>query len=158
MNAMNIKVTIHHVETHRRSLTTRCPSVVPRPIPLHHRAATLASIVSLWLLAAAGTSTGTTTSSSFAPSAVTKLSAVTVTIRNYAFLPRNFTANPGATVTVRNEDQAIHTLTADNRAFNTGNVTDDLPVTFTVPTQPGKYPFHCLHHAYMTGILTVSSS
>lgn len=50
----------------------------------------------------------------------------------------------------------IHTLTADNQAFNTGNVTDGLPTTFTTPTQPGKYPFHCIHHRYMTGVLTVS--
>lgn len=59
-------------------------------------------------------------------------------------------------MTVRNEDQALHTVTADNRAFNTGNVTRGLPATFTAPTQRGAYPFHCLFHPYMTGSLTVT--
>ena len=32
----------------------------------------------------------------------------------------------------------------------------EMPSTFQAPTQPGRYPFHCFHHPYMTGILTVS--
>jgi plastocyanin len=91
-----------------------------------------------------------------APGAVQPVAAVTLVVRNYGFLPENFTVPPGATVTVRNEDQAIHTVTADNRAFNTGNVSRGVAATFTAPTQPGTYPYHCMFHNYMTGILTVS--
>lgn len=90
------------------------------------------------------------------PAAVNPASAVTVEIKNFTYMPRYFTVPPGATVTVRNDDQVIHTLTADDKAFNTGNVTQGLPATFQAPMQPGKYPFHCIHHPYMTGILTVS--
>lgn len=84
------------------------------------------------------------------------MSAITVVIKNFAYLPANFTVTRGATVTIRNEDQVIHTFTADNQAFNTGNVAQGLPATFQAPTQPGKYPYHCFHHPYMTGVLTVS--
>jgi hypothetical protein len=31
-----------------------------------------------------------------------------------------------------------------------------LPASFQAPTKPGKYAFHCFHHPYMTGVLTVS--
>jgi plastocyanin len=86
------------------------------------------------------------------------MSAITVVIKNFAYIPANFTVTPGATVTVRNEDQVIHTLTADNQAFNTGNVTQGLPATFQAPMQSGRYPFHCFLHSYMTGVLTVSQS
>jgi plastocyanin len=87
---------------------------------------------------------------------VTPASAITVTIKNFAYHPANFTTSPGATITVTNEDQVIHTLTADNQAFNTGNVTNGAPVTFTAPTQPGTYPFHDLFGSFITGVLTVS--
>ena len=90
------------------------------------------------------------------PSPAKPIAAITVTIRHFAYIPDHFTVNPGATVTVKNEDQVIHTLTADNGAFNTGNVADGIPATFTAPTKPGRYPFHCIHHRYMTGVLTVS--
>lgn len=87
---------------------------------------------------------------------VNQAAAITVDIKNFAYLPRYFTVAPGATVTVRNDDQVIHTVTADNGAFNTGNVAQGLPASFQAPTKPGKYAFHCFHHPYMTGILTVS--
>lgn len=77
-------------------------------------------------------------------------------IKNFTYTPRNFTVPPGATVAVRNDDQVIHTITADDGSFNTGNVAQGVPTTFQAPAKPGKYAFHCFHHPYMTGILTVS--
>jgi plastocyanin len=121
----------------------------------HHRATALATVVFALLLVTCGSST-TKTSSSAPAVSVTLTSAITVVIKNFGYMPANFTVPPGATVTVRNEDKGIHTITADNMAFNTGNVPQGLPATFTAPTQPGRYPFHCYLHNYMTGILTVS--
>ncbi|MGH3824904.1 MAG: cupredoxin domain-containing protein [Pseudonocardiaceae bacterium] len=88
--------------------------------------------------------------------AVETAAQVMVVIKNFGFVPTNFTVPPGATVTVRNDDLAIHTITADNGVFNTGNVSRGNTTTFTAPTQRGTYPFHCLFHNYMTGSLTVS--
>jgi plastocyanin len=122
----------------------------------HHRAAAAlaAVIVAVFLVLCTGNSD--TTSAPFTPAALVQpVSALTVTIKNFAFMPAHFTVPPGATITVSNEDNVIHTLTANNGAFNTGNVLRSQPVTFTAPTQPGSYPFHCLRHPYMTGALTV---
>lgn len=77
-------------------------------------------------------------------------------IKNYTYIPASITVPPGATVTVRNEDLAIHTVTADNRAFNTGNVSRGVTTTLTAPMQRGTYSFHCLFHNYMGGNLIVS--
>jgi plastocyanin len=97
-----------------------------------------------------------TMSPNAAAPAVNTVAATTVEIKNFTYTPRYFTVPPGATVAVRNDDQVIHTITADNYAFNTGNVAQGVPTTFQAPTKPGKYGFHCFHHPYMTGILTVS--
>jgi plastocyanin len=61
---------------------------------------------------------------------------------------------PGATITVTNEDIEAHTVTAD-----TGNAFDAIikvgTGTFTAPTKPGTYPYHCIFHGNMKGTLTV---
>ena len=120
-----------------------------------HFLAAVVAIVTLLSVSACGISS-TTTSPAASPASVTSASAITVTIKNFAFHPANLTVGPGATITVRNEDQVIHTLTADSRAFNTGDVSNGVSVTFTAPTQPGTYPFRDLLRPFMTGVMTVS--
>ena len=64
------------------------------------------------------------------------------------------TVSPGATVSVSNEDIEAHTITAD-----TGKSFDAIikvgTDTFTAPTEPGTYPYHCIFHGNMKGTLTV---
>jgi plastocyanin len=65
------------------------------------------------------------------------------------------TVSPGAEITVTNEDSEPHTVTAD-----TGNTFDVTikgggTATFTAPTEPGTYPYHCNFHGNMKGTLTV---
>jgi plastocyanin len=62
----------------------------------------------------------------------------------------------GATVTVKNEDGFAHTVTADNGEFNTNNIDGGKTVTFTAPSTPGTYKFHCNIHSSMHGELVVS--
>lgn len=64
------------------------------------------------------------------------------------------TVSPGATISVTNEDIEAHTITADTaNAFDaTIKVGTD---TFTAPTEPGTYPYHCIFHGNMKGTLTV---
>ena len=63
---------------------------------------------------------------------------------------------PGATVTVTNSDGAEHTVTADaGNAFNV-EVEGKETATFTAPTQPGTYAFHCTYHPTMHGQLIVA--
>jgi plastocyanin len=118
------------------------------------RISTLIAVIFALVLAACGV-TGTRNAPAQAVGVV-PASDVTVTIENFAFLPAHVTVPAGATVAVVNKDQVIHTLTANNRAFNTGNVSRGIPTTFKAPDQPGTYPFHCSIHPYMTGVLTVS--
>ena len=64
------------------------------------------------------------------------------------------TVSPGATISVTNEDIEAHTITADTaNAFDaTIKVGTD---TFSAPTQPGTYSYHCIFHGNMKGTLTV---
>jgi plastocyanin len=79
----------------------------------------------------------------------------TITIQNFKF--SSITVKPGATVTVKNMDSTTHTNTADKGQWNTGDIDAGSSKTFTAPTTPGSYAFHCNIHNFMTGTLTVSS-
>lgn len=79
----------------------------------------------------------------------------TIVIKNFSFHPASLTVAPGTTVTVHNEDSATHTLTAVDKAFDTGNVRGGQTVTFTAPSKPGSYPYICSIHQFMHGTLTV---
>ncbi len=56
---------------------------------------------------------------------------------------------------VMNQDTETHTVTADTGSAFDVTATPGSSVTFTAPTKPGTYPFHCNFHADMHGTLTV---
>jgi plastocyanin len=63
---------------------------------------------------------------------------------------------PGQQVAIINKDDSNHTVTADaNNAFDVRISGGGGLGTFTAPTTPGTYPFHCKYHANMHGSLTV---
>jgi plastocyanin len=65
------------------------------------------------------------------------------------------TVSPGATVTVANGDGAEHTVTADSgKAFDV-EVEGNGTATFTAPSRPGTYAYHCNYHPMMHGELIV---
>ncbi len=64
------------------------------------------------------------------------------------------TVSPGAEITVTNEDIEAHTITADTGNAFDANIQAGTG-TFTAPTEPGTYPYHCIFHGNMKGILTV---
>jgi plastocyanin len=102
------------------------------------------------------TTTGSGGSSSGGGSASTGGSA-TITIQNFSFSPAKVTVTPGEKVTVTNKDSVAHTVTANDKKFNTGDIEPGKTVTFTAPSSPGSYPYICTIHQYMTGMLTVKS-
>jgi plastocyanin len=87
------------------------------------------------------------------PSRTTAAAAVTIHISASAYSDPG-TVAPGATVTVMNMDARTHTVTADGGAFKV-TAPSGSSVTFTAPTTPGTYPYHCEYHADMHGSLTV---
>ena len=80
--------------------------------------------------------------------------ASVITIKNYGF-SGPASVKPGASITVKNEDSVNHTVTADSGGAFDVTVNAGGSATFTAPTKPGSYPYHCSFHAEMHGTLTV---
>ncbi|HMZ12643.1 MAG TPA: cupredoxin domain-containing protein [Mycobacterium sp.] len=89
-----------------------------------------------------------------APATTTPAAGLTITIGDFNF-GDPLTVRPGATVTVVNSDGAEHTVTADSGSAFNAEVSGKGTTTFTAPTQPGTYAFHCTYHPMMHGRLTV---
>jgi plastocyanin len=82
--------------------------------------------------------------------------AVVITVKDFAYqVPTTVAA--GATVMVTNTDRVAHTVTADTSGslFDV-NIDAGGSASFTAPTQPGTYEFHCIYHGNMHGTLVVS--
>jgi plastocyanin len=68
----------------------------------------------------------------------------------------DLTVAPGAEIVLQNDGAAPHTATADDGAFDLGEVAGgETSAPGTAPTTPGAYPFHCEIHDRMTATLTV---
>lgn len=101
-------------------------------------------------------STTTTAVPSSAPGgSIGQQAASTIVIKDFEYAPANITVSPGATVTVVDQDTSNHTVTAQDRAFDTGNIPGTATGTFVAPTASGSYPYLCSIHPFMTGTLTV---
>jgi plastocyanin len=102
---------------------------------------------------ATSSSSASSSSSSGASSSNAAATASTITIQNFSFSTPD-SVSPGATITVDNKDGTAHTVTSDD-----GDAFDDAAsagkTTFTAPTKPGTYPFHCNIHPEMHGTLVV---
>ena len=93
--------------------------------------------------------------SSSAPAAPTAPAAsATITITNFVFTGPT-TVSPGATIAVTNTDSANHTVTGDGLNQFDVQAPAGKTVTFTAPTAPGTYPYHCSIHPNMHGSLIV---
>ncbi|MFN2478947.1 MAG: cupredoxin domain-containing protein [Pseudonocardiaceae bacterium] len=79
----------------------------------------------------------------------------TIVMKSFAFTPASLTVAPGAKITVINQDQAPHTVTANDKSFDSGNISGGQRGEVTAPTKPGSYPYICTIHQYMTGTLIV---
>lgn len=80
--------------------------------------------------------------------------ATTIMIENFQY-ETPASVSPGATVSVMNMDGEAHTVTADSgNAFDVKSPPGQT-VTFTTPSTPGSYPYHCTYHGNMHGVLVV---
>ncbi len=91
----------------------------------------------------------------FAPTAAAQGKTMTISIKNFAFNPPNATVAAGTTVTWVNDDQAPHTVTADDGAFDSGTLQPGQSYSFTFD-KAGTYAYHCDIHPDMTATVTVS--
>lgn len=94
------------------------------------------------------------------PGTATTTGAVTegapaITIKDFEY-GAPLTVAPGAVVMVTNLDSAGHTVTADHgEAFDVDVRGGGGTATFTAPSAPGTYPYHCTYHPNMRGTLSV---
>src|ERR1051325_12074456 len=88
----------------------------------------------------------------------TKTEDIDVTMKNFAFSPTSYTAKAGSSVHAANKDHAPHTITSDDgTSFDTGNIAPGTNESFTAPSTPGTYAYHCKIHATMHGSVTVTA-
>ena len=110
------------------------------------------------LLAGGCGSGGGSPTASSAPATTTGPAAAgapAITIKDFEY-GEPLTVAPGAVVTVTNMDSAGHTVTADvGEAFDVDVEGSGGTATFTAPSAPGSYPYHCTYHPNMRGTLTV---
>jgi plastocyanin len=83
--------------------------------------------------------------------------AVTVRIGNFAFADQTVTVAPGATVTWVNDDDAPHTVVAeDGRSFRSRTLDTGDRFSFTFMS-PGTFGYFCSVHPHMTGKVVVKA-
>lgn len=96
---------------------------------------------------------GTTTVTETTTATTTAAAAITIKDFDYG---APLTVEPAAVVVVTNMDVAGHTVTVDEgSAFDVDVRGNGGTATFTAPSVPGTYPYHCTYHPNMHGTLIV---
>lgn len=75
-----------------------------------------------------------------------------VTIRGMAFSPAAFEVKAGDTIIFVNADNMPHTATAEDGAFDTGQIAPGQSAEVTIPA--GRHPYYCRFHPGMKGVGT----
>ena len=80
--------------------------------------------------------------------------AAGVSIVNFTYQPEQVEIDPGEEVTWTNFDESVHSVTADDRSFDSGNLAtgQSYALRFDVP---GTYRYHCEPHPFMHGTVAV---
>jgi plastocyanin len=76
---------------------------------------------------------------------------ISVSIKDNSFSPHDLQISAGQTVTWMNNGQAVHTVTADDGSFDSGNLNAGESFQYTF-TKPGRYPYFCRFHGGAGGI------
>jgi predicted lipoprotein with Yx(FWY)xxD motif/plastocyanin len=95
-----------------------------------------------------------TSASSSGDVAVTEGGSLNATIAGFAFNPGVLKIHKGTTVTWMNNDDASHTVTSDNGAFDSGTIRHDGSFSFTF-SDTGTFAYHCAFHSGMTATVIV---
>ena len=75
---------------------------------------------------------------------------------NYAPSSLKVVLGVNSTVTFVNQDTTTHTVTADDGAFDSGNIAPGSSWSHTF-NATGTFAFHCIYHSWMKGTITVLS-
>ncbi|HVM07476.1 MAG TPA: cupredoxin family copper-binding protein [Acidimicrobiales bacterium] len=97
---------------------------------------------------AQGTASGETSSSG------TSATGDAVDIEDFQYEPSPAKVKAGTTVTFTNKDGFAHTVTADDKSFDSGNLDEGDAFEHTFD-EPGTYEYFCAVHNSMTGSVVV---
>lgn len=89
-----------------------------------------------------------------APTPTASTGGNSVTIAGFAFSPQSLTVAVGTKVTWTNNDGVAHTVTADQKAFDSGPISSGSTYSFTF-TKAGTYTYHCAIHPNMKATVVV---
>ncbi len=117
------------------------------------------SLMTIILLMLAACSPGTTSNPGAAPNTGGNQS---IELMNTSFNPQQVTVKVGTTVVWTNKDSMAHTVTADDKSFDSGNLNPGQTFKFTF-TKAGTYRYYCRYHGGpngigMSGTITVTGS
>jgi len=90
------------------------------------------------------------------PAATAAPRTTSITIEDFSFGPQPLELPKGSVVTVTNMDDAVHTATADDDSFDTGELGKGESKDITL-SEEGEIAFHCHIHDYMTGVIRVTA-
>jgi plastocyanin len=77
-----------------------------------------------------------------------------ITIASFQFSPDPLVVAAGTEVKVTNDDGTVHTVTASDKTFDTGDLDGGASATITL-AKAGTYKYFCDIHNYMTGTIEV---
>ena len=75
-----------------------------------------------------------------------------VSIQNSAFTPADATVMVGGSILWVNSDNIVHTVTADNGSFDSGDLQPGATFGFTFNVV-GPHYYHCKYHGEKTGVV-----
>jgi|SRR6185312_5763567 len=78
----------------------------------------------------------------------------TVHIKNFAFGPAKLTVPAGTVVRFVNDDGEAHTVTAEDRSFDSGGLDTANAWAYRF-AKPGRFAYFCALHPYMKGTIVV---
>jgi YVTN family beta-propeller protein len=89
-----------------------------------------------------------------APVAAAAQDQSTVSIAKFAFVPDTITISAGQSVTWTNNDPVAHTVTSDDKIWDSGDLSPNATFTQTF-SQPGTYAYRCTIHPFIRGTVVV---
>ena len=75
-------------------------------------------------------------------------------MRGSVYSAPNITLFAGSKITWINDDNMVHTVTANDASFNSGDINPGSSFSYTFNTI-GTYHYHCVHHIGMTAVVTI---
>jgi plastocyanin len=81
-----------------------------------------------------------------------------VTIKNFKYIDAEIEIMQGDKVIWTSQDDAAHTVTADDGSFDSGDIVRGDPPFEFVFKNVGEFKYHCDHHGIMKGKVTVAAA